>query len=403
MILLIISPGKSLDEPTRVTRVALAIMLKHQFFLFLHLTVIEGFVSEVSLSQNVQKVNPGRNSVLVSWGSTVLFYENPRDIKLDSLAASDRGKSDDCFDELVESHPLDDPEPEAPTYSPPKVPKVLRHRQQVVTPNPYGIPQGEGEFEWFRERLRVRHEARRMFGDDACVSKGNVEEALLRHWMAKQRKRFMKTLGILSLSQRSNWGTTYLTRREKERLDAVGFSWAHLQPPSLTNDLIYSHTFQKDVRIKYKDWIWSPLCEQLRAFQRQSGHTRVPTCETLGRWVAEQRRLRRLMPERRRLRLDEMDFDWQWVDDVQPSVEPVEAEPERKAPYVPFSKRMSQLKEYRVAFGDCNVPPDYGDGLGGWVQRMKGRRSELAPRSVLQFERLAFEFDPANLQQVLKP
>jgi len=397
----------------------------------------EAFVSEISM----KKSQPNRNSVVASWSfiTTSLYYENPRDLKLeqsfeidndndDSSVKEEEEDEDSRYDKLVESHPLDDPEPIAPTYKDPEPPRALQRLcssdyYATITPNPYGIPQNDtaAEFEWFRKRLLIRRNARRLFdGDDSSVQvvsvhgSKTVEDALLRHWMAHQRRRFMKTLGILELTNnRSHWGTTYLTKREKKQLDAVGFSWAHLQPKSLTNEFIYSDAFQKQVRLKYKDWIWGPHFEELKQSllqQEQNGDgTRLlPDGEDyLGRWASEQRRLRWEMPKRRRVLLDEIHFDWE-VDCISvaaaESLLPVTTEKEEKPPYVPFAKRMSQLKKYRLAFGDCNVPlPPYNDsnknevpdGLGEWVQRMKSRRADLAPRTVLQFERLGFHFDDA--------
>lgn len=113
----------------------------------------------------------------------------------------------------------------------------------------------------------------------AMFAKENVlGEALLRQWMAQQRKPFMKSLGVLDCNDKSNWGTPYLTRNQKELLDAVNFQWGHLKPSSLSNDshdVVYSVEFQKRVRLSYKDWQWNQWYRRLCVFASQHGHTRV--------------------------------------------------------------------------------------------------------------------------------
>jgi hypothetical protein len=63
---------------------------------------------------------------------------------------------------------------------------------------------------------------------------------------------------------------------------------------------------------------------------------------------------------------------------------------------VPFPRRVSQLKEYRLLHGDCAVPLDYQDvpGLGAWVKRIQGRRRELSPGSISRLEKIGLVFSP---------
>jgi hypothetical protein len=144
------------------------------------------------------------------------------------LSNNHQGTTHDCtgaiqdeFAHLVDSHPMDDLEPCLPP-------------RPLTQPNPYKIPTNQqDEWEWFYSKLRDRKSA---LGPDTNI----IEESLLRNWMAQQRKSFMKTLGVLDLGEKANWGTTYLSRDRKERLDELNFPWGHLQPPSLTNDFIYS-------------------------------------------------------------------------------------------------------------------------------------------------------------------
>lgn len=140
---------------------------------------------------------------------------------LSSLMAGDH--VDDPFE--VESNPLDDEEPEAHQYNRTPPPAASRGISSGPTPrpNPYNIPTDPvGEWEWYYQRLKARHDAIQQYGTDENVAIDVVEESLLRHWMAQQRKMLMKTLGVLDLGQEKNWGTAYLTREKKERLDAAG-------------------------------------------------------------------------------------------------------------------------------------------------------------------------------------
>lgn len=274
---------------------------------------------------------------------------------------------------MVDSHPMDDQEPCLPP-------------RPVTQPNPYKIPtKQDDQWEWFYSKLKSRKSALE-HGRHTNI----IEEALLRNWMAQQRKSFMKTLGVLDLGEKDNWGTTYLSRHRKQRLDALDFPWGHLQPPSLTNDFIYSDDFQRRVRLKYKDWLWTGLYDKLKSFKSQHGHTRVPIVgDELGAWTAEQRKIRWIMPERRRLLLDRLQFDWEFIADDNNL--PPELRLEGKQEKVSFATRLKQLKEYRKTQGDCNVPKD--SELGKWMRRMQGRRSKLSPSTIQKLEMIGLVFD----------
>ena len=254
----------------------------------------------------------------------------------------------------------------------------------LAQPNPYKVPaKQEDEWEWFYSKLKSRKSA---LGPDTNI----IEEALLRNWMAQQRKSFMKTLGVLDLEEKANWGTTYLSRARKERLDALNFPWGHLQPPSLTNDFIYSDDFQRRVRVKYKDWLWTERYDKLKTFKNQHGHTRVPVMrDELGTWTAEQRKIRWTMPERRRVLLDRLQFDWDFSEDDNSL--PPEMQLEGKQEKVSFATRLKQLKGYRKTHGDCNVPVD--SELGKWVRRIQRHRSKLSPSTIQKLEVIGLVFN----------
>jgi hypothetical protein len=283
-------------------------------------------------------------------------------------------QDDDEFAYLVDSHPLDDPEP------------CLPSRPWTKT-NPYDIPiKQDDEWEWFYSKLKARNKATGHNDTDI------IEESLLRNWMAQQRKSFMKSLGVLDLSEKANWGTIYLSRQRKERLDELNFPWGHLQPSSLQNGFIFSDDFQRRVRLKYKDWLWSNFYQKLIVFKTQHGHTCVPVTGEhgeLGTWTIQQRRIRWNMPERRRVLLDQLQFDWDNCEDEQNNPVPSKTQ-QGDEEKVAFATRVKQLKEYRKTHGDCNVPID--SALGKWVQRMQGCRLKLSPSTIQKLELIGLIF-----------
>ena len=307
------------------------------------------------------------------------------------------------IDSDTEFNPYDDPEPRPlplPTVAP-KERSTLKRRRLNQLKNgrtkPNMVPDDpKEEWEWFYQRLQLRYKNR--WNDEGPSDP--IEEALLRNWMANQRKAFMKTLGVLNLADKANWGTEYLPLAQKERLDQAGFHWGHLQPTSLTNDVVYSADFQSGVRTKYKDWIWSPIFESLVKWKKEHGHTNVPLAneDGLGTWTAQQRSIRWDMPQRRREKLDSISFDWNWKDVaiVSPINKTKVVLDGAKVKEVRFASRVSQLKEFRRANGHCVVPSDYGDvpGLGVWVKSIQGRRRDLSPGSIANLEKIGLVFDP---------
>mmetsp|Transcript_6341 Transcript_6341/g.9662 ORF Transcript_6341/g.9662 Transcript_6341/m.9662 type:complete len:369 (+) Transcript_6341:194-1300(+) len=316
---------------------------------------------------------------------TTLFMSAGKEIE------NRRTQSLDPFAHLAESNPYDDPEPASLTSRKQPMPKLTKPHQ-----NSYKIPEDpDEEWEWFYNKLKARQ--------DGETGQNAIEESLLRNWMANQRKSFMKTLGVLDIGEPSNWGTDYLPLGRKRRLDSVGFYWGHLQPESLTNELVYTDEYQRKVRLKYKDWIWTPKYEALLQYKEAHGNTRVPMAHIhgLGAWAATQRKVRWKMPERRRKLLDAAGFDWSWKDSntrKQNMKMPKKSEETNhgtniKKKSVSFPRRLNQLKEYRKKHGDCNVPIDYEGGLGEWVALTKSRGSKFSPRTVKQLEQLGFEFE----------
>jgi hypothetical protein len=296
----------------------------------------------------------------------------------------------DEFEFLIESHPLDDVEPTLPIQRRgPNSPPASFQSKSIIPTDP------QEEWKWFYNLLKERNTQ-----DNTTFVKDNIlEESLLRQWMAQQRKAFMKSLGVLDCNDKSNWGTPYLTRAQKELLDNVDFPWGHLQPSSLTNDVVFSDEFQKRVRLSYKDWQWNQWYRRLCLFASRHGHTRVSSDGSdnvdLAKWTAEQRTLRRKMPRRRRQRLDDILFDWDWKDSADNSmndgktITDIQGIPE-KLQRVSFSRRVKELKEYRAKNGNCSVPLDCD--LGKWVEETRGRRSKLSPSSIAKLEAIGLRF-----------
>lgn len=322
----------------------------------------------------------------------------------------------DPYENLLESNPYDDLEPDPPEKYPFATPDSLLpavkslQTGESLKANPFNIPiDPDEEWDWYYQ-LFVSYK-------NQNANSNPVMESLLRNWMASQRKSYMKTLGILDISSKTNWGTRYLTQRQKKSLDEVGFDWGHLccLDADTDQDVVFSEGFQRRVREGYLDWKWNPMYERLARFKGREGHTHVPSGSSLkglGAWCKEQRAIRWEMPQRRRERLDDLKFDWSWNEAVtEPNIELVRTTPkineaeggtlvskqtkeeERTTKKtMAWSTRLRQLKEYRKRNGHCDVPVDYDGGLGRWVERTKRRRKELSPRTVMQLERLGFEF-----------
>ena len=101
----------------------------------------------------------------------------------------------------------------------------------------------------------------------------------------------------------------------------------------------------------------------------------------MGKWVARQRRMRRmgrLSPERTSL-LDALGFDWNPVDAA-------------------FEAMFAELKRYRERSGHCNVPSGWPENpkLGTWVNTLRSaqRKGDLSVEKKARLEELGFVFNP---------
>ena len=206
--------------------------------------------------------------------------------------------------------------------------------------NPYKLPlDKEEQWTFFYDMLR-EYNRKHNQTVTAIPAGPAVHQSLLRNWCADQRKSYMKTLGVLDIGQRANWGTSYLTWQKKKLLDEAGFYWGHFNH-TMDDEYIFSEDFQSIVRAKYKDWLWNPFYDKLVAYYKRHNHTNVPhnyTDQLLAAWTSQQRLLYNhqstlkndnddtittpsssdnniVMPRRRMNKLDQINFNWNWSDE----------------------------------------------------------------------------------------
>lgn len=155
----------------------------------------------------------------------------------------------------------------------------------------------------------------------------------LGEWVSTQRREFKK---------KCNGWSSCLTEQRIQSLNKVGFQW---------------------IMKKENDVIWKQRYESLLQFKRQYGHCNVPQRypenDTLGKWVATQRREYRKrydgktshLSQSRLEALEKIDFQWQVRVDV------------------PWKKRFEELIDFKKKYGHCNVPRNFlhNKALGEWV------------------------------------
>mmetsp|Transcript_11540 Transcript_11540/g.15381 ORF Transcript_11540/g.15381 Transcript_11540/m.15381 type:complete len:476 (-) Transcript_11540:183-1610(-) len=148
---------------------------------------------------------------------------------------------------------------------------------------------------------------------------------------------------------------------------------------------------------------WDGMLDELRKFQEDHGHARVPTKHkpnpALGRWVDNQRQAYRrkkeggqswLTEDRIRL-LEEIGFEWKVA----------------TYEFRDWNDWLEDLKEFHAHHGHCRVPhktniQDKYARLGRWVgnQRqqhrefMAGRKSQINKERIEALDALGFEWDP---------
>ena len=203
---------------------------------------------------------------------------------------------------------------------------------------------------WMRfEELEEYKEAH----GDCNVPKGWIENPKLGNWVHKQRERYKE--GKMD-PEREYWLTT------------LGFTWGE----------------HREVNIS-----WEEMFRNLEAYKEAHGDCNVPRYwienPKLATWVNTQRSLHRedkMVPEREYW-LTTLGFTW--------------AEPRE----VSWEDMFKNLKAYKEAHGDCNVPQVCeveGVNLGTWVHRQRERykRGKMDPERERQLRELGLKRKPLD-------
>ena len=227
------------------------------------------------------------------------------------------------------------------------------HREKLVAIGfPWGNAPASFEDRWDR-RFTQLLEYRRRFGHCRVPAKWK-EDVPFGQWVHMQRA--FKKDGTLS-------------EERIARLEAVGFEWAC--PRS---------------RAYLYDEHWAGMFSRLLAWQKEHGHTEVPSTwhdRSLATWVAGQRdhwKHGTLQPERRR-KLEAIGFAWRGTrrDDAQR-----------------WERRYRQLLAFRQRFGHCRVPAKWKEDVpfGHWVdvQRQFRKRGTLSAERIARLDATGFEW-----------
>ncbi len=170
-------------------------------------------------------------------------------------------------------------------------------------------------------------------------------------------------------------------RRRKEELSA--------QQQSTLQELGF--VWSTDIK-KQQQHKWLSLYRELKAFQEQHGHTRVPekspTYYSLSRWVSWQRQQQqknKLSPRRIKL-LNQIGFDWD-----------VNRERENQ---LRWDRMYIRLKRFFRKYGHTKVPEEYkaDPKLATWVAMQRQYEWRLSPERKQQLQAVSFLFG-ADLQR----
>lgn len=193
-----------------------------------------------------------------------------------------------------------------------------------------------------------------------CVPKYQAEYLRLHAWMKEQR--YLRRKGRLN-------------PRREQKLEEFGLPW---NPPAVS-------VTQKRIT----DRRWQDRYEELLAFKKQHGHTRVTTQAgphlKLGEWLSQQRINHRKgsLPQERVLLLEEAGVEWNpftdpWLSNTQ------------------TLERLAQLRQFHEQHGHANVPktsPSH-PGLGNWAAsvRMARKRGRLSEPFIRELDALNFRW-----------
>ena len=163
-----------------------------------------------------------------------------------------------------------------------------------------------------------------------------IRGAVLGRWVNEQRKQYKSFV-------RGEKVRGSLTEDKIDLLNAVGFSW-EVTPKTLAKQR------------------WMERYNELKAFETENGRTNVPRSHPLGRWVHDQRSLRRrnkLSDDHKDL-LDKIGFNW--------------GKPQTPS----WIERYNKLKAFEKKNGHTNVPRSHPLRYWAYVQRRLWRRNELS-------------------------
>ncbi|EJK68864.1 hypothetical protein THAOC_09923, partial [Thalassiosira oceanica] len=126
---------------------------------------------------------------------------------------------------------------------------------------------------------------------------------------------------------------------------------------------------------------WNESYFELEAYRAKRGNCDVPQRQSpFGRWVHTQREKRRKdeLSLERIQKLDGLGFNWGTA----------------RASLPTWDERLEELREYKAAHGNCNVPKRKGFPLGGWVdkQRRQYRNDKLSGERVRKLNGLGFNW-----------
>ena len=151
---------------------------------------------------------------------------------------------------------------------------------------------------------------------------------------------------------------TKLPSDRLERLEELGFVWNH-----------------------YTE-LWEEGFGKLQRFYERAGHCRVPHSHKedeykLGQWVVVQRSTRSQIPDERIERLDELGFEWDYLN-------------------WQWEEGFLKLQEFHQRESHCRVPHSHredGYKLGYWVATQRLRRSGMSAERINRLGALSFVWD----------
>ena len=159
-----------------------------------------------------------------------------------------------------------------------------------------------------------------------CNVKWDDENQSLAYWVQKQRLQYKQLI---------------LSEERVNMLDSVGFNWDGS-----------------------KEKLWWDKYEELKLYKSKYGHCNVPQTynnQPLANWVQRQRAQfkQKKMSEERVNMLNAVGFRWS-------------ARKKLKRYDDTWNDKYEALKQYKLRYGDCEVPQTYKPNqLGGWVARQR--------------------------------